>query len=352
MREPQAVVYLLGLLEDWQQGKRRIDNLCDLAANDATRRRCLESRIAAAIPTIRGIQEAIPHRTTGERRRLQNRCIRLLEEVHLRQRWVQQAPFRNPKAKRFLQLYQDRCRQMAQANLRLVISVARKICGGTPWMLDMIQEGNRGLMHAIAKFDYRRGIRFSTYATPWIRKAILEVLPNTNRNIRLPENVLRVKRQLDRETSRPHPVPSEVPPGLVERFSQQRNIASHQARHLLRSFRDTCSLNLPPAQGSDSGSLANQIVDERQPEPRELAESRERNFLIRELLKSLPGREETVLSLRFGFSDGIHRSLAEVGKTMNLTRERVRQIERTAIEKLAAKTTIRKWEGVRSYESQ
>jgi RNA polymerase sigma factor (sigma-70 family) len=138
----------------------------------------------------------------------------------------------------------------------------------------------------------------------------------------------------------------------VERFSQQRNIASHQARHLLRSFRDTCSLNLPPAQGSDSGTLANQIVDERQPEPRELAESRERNFLVRKLLKSLPGREETVLSLRFGFFDGIHRSLAEVGKSMNLTRERVRQIERTAIEKLAAETTNQKWEGVRSYEPQ
>jgi RNA polymerase sigma factor (sigma-70 family) len=346
LREPEVVDYLLELAEQAQRGQRRMDRVCELAVNKVARRQLLKSRIVNAGRTIRGMQRrAAEGQSARETRRIHTRIVRLMEELCIRQSFYQQAPYANPRAERLLNRYRQLCHQLAAANMRLVISIARQICGKAPYLSDMIQEGNRGLMHAVTRFDYRRGIRFSTYATPWIRKAILEALPNTDRNIRLPDNVQRVKRQYERDLAGRRKSDEDWSVGHVEQFARCQNIPCEDASRLLRSFRDTSSLDVAAGTAADGSTLASQIADEGQDDPHQRAVRHERDSLVRGFVQSLNRREESVINLRFGFDDGVHRTLAEVGRELKLTRERVRQIEKQAFLKLEEMDAVKAWAG-------
>ena len=344
LQESDVVDFLVSLLKQCENGSLRVDRICELSANDKTVRKNLEARIHAAIPTLTHLCEQSKKSLNKKQRcRVHHRIVRLVEELRIRQRCFDRSPFVNPKADQLLAQYNAHCRNMARANMRLVISIAKKICGNSMWVSDMIQEGNRGLMHAVAKFDYQRGIKFSTYATPWIRKAILEVLPNAGRNIRLPENMQRVKKRFLREVVSNRGMDSDGLTHEVDRFAKHRNVSVCDAMRLWASFQDTASLDVESTGTSDYGSLANQVADDQRQEPVELAESIERRHLIQKMLKSLEQTEETVISLRYGFRDGEGRSLAEVGRQMNMTRDRVRQIEKEAFDKLVGLNVSKLW---------
>lgn len=346
LQEADVVDYLIDLLLQCEQGSLRVDRICELSANDKTVRQNLEARIHAAIPTLQHLAAQMRSSLTKKKqRRVRHRIIRLVEELRIRQRCFDRAPFVNPKADQFLAQYNTHCRKMARANMRLVISIAKKICGNSMWVSDMIQEGNRGLMHAVAKFDYQRGIKFSTYATPWIRKAILEVLPNAGRNIRLPENMQRIKKRFLRDVVANRPPEENGSLHEVDRFARHRNMSMCDAMRLWSSFQDTASLDVESGSTSDYGSLANQVADRQEQEPGQVAEGAERRHLLLKMLHSLEQNQATVIQLRYGFSDGEGRSLAEVGRQMNMTRDRVRQIEKDAFEKLVELNVSKLWQG-------
>jgi RNA polymerase primary sigma factor len=255
------------------------------------------------------------------------------------------SPFNNPKAQRLLAEYRRLCQRMTQANLRLVVSVAKQLCGKSPVLMDMIQEGSQGLMHAVTKFDHRRKIRFSTYATPWIKQSIFAALPNAERNIRIPENFGSQVRKLQRRMQDAAEFDSgglNLDSGRnIFRLSNDLNLPPVDVNRLICIQRDTCSLNQanpgPPPNGSTAQAcLEDLIVDHRKPNPLLMAQDLERKEFVQGLMdQALNKREHAVISLRFGFADGKDRSLAEVGREMGITRERVRQVEKQAMEKLS-----------------
>lgn len=204
---------------------------------------------------------------------------------------------------------------MADANLRLVISVARKFCTGTPFLMDMIQEGNCGLLQAVTKFDHRKDIRFSTYATLWIRQAILATLINADRNIRLPTNYRDIDRQLA--------------------AAQQTNRLTLKLNRFRVVRQDTQSLDQPTDNGELESTTANILPDHRRLNPTQMAEAREAIQLVRSQIRKLSERERQVISMRYGLKDGVCQTLNEVGRRLDLTRERIRQIEKSAIFKLS-----------------
>ncbi|MEK7108664.1 MAG: sigma-70 family RNA polymerase sigma factor [Patescibacteria group bacterium] len=239
---------------------------------------------------------------------------------------------------------QEAREKLAQANLRLVVSIAKRYVGRSPHLslLDLIQEGNLGLFKAVEKFDYRRGFKFSTYATWWIRQAITRALADQARTIRIPVHMVetiskyqQVKRRLLQDLGR-EPLPEEI--------AAEMNMELEKIHHIAKISQETVSLESPVGDDDEDSVLGEFIVDDKTLSPSQQAARRVLREQMLAIINDLTPREQKILRMRFGLDDGITHTLEEVGREFGVTRERIRQIEAKSIERMRSHGMVRKLE--------
>ena len=271
-------------------------------------------------------------------------CVSIEDPVRMYLKEIGKVPLLSAEeeielAKRMEQGDENAKKRLAEANLRLVVSIAKRYVGRGMLFLDLIQEGNLGLIKAVEKFDYRKGYKFSTYATWWIRQAITRAIADQARTIRIPvhmvetiNKLIRVSRQLLQELGR-EPTPEEI--------AEEMDMPVDRVREILKISQEPVSLETPIGEEEDS-HLGDFIQDDNVPVPADAAAFTLLKEQLVEVLGTLTEREQKVLRLRFGLDDGRARTLEEVGKEFNVTRERIRQIEAKALRKLRHPSRSRK----------
>ena len=227
---------------------------------------------------------------------------------------------------------EDAVRRMVNSNLRLVVSVAKEYAGRGVPLLDLIQEGSIGLLVAAKKFDYTRDLRFSTYATKWIRQGVTRCLLNHGSSIRVPLHTAERMRKVHSVRAALLQETGEEP--TTAQISERSGIPESKVQELIRLTPDICSLDVPTGDGDDSGALGTLLEDVRTPQPYEELVRQELERTMEELLSTLTDRQQQILRLHFGMEDGHCYALEDIGKMLGISKERVRQVERQAMDKL------------------
>ena len=355
LKETKVLNHLIGLIRQWKSGHMRIDSICNMGLSESQKRKKVEPKLRASIRKLEKLSTQLQTGSSEIRRRSHREIIEIVESLMLRPKCFESAPFQGELAEEMFREYQMLCQKMMLANGRLVIQVARKLCGNSQILSDMIQEGYCGLIQAVTKFDHQCNVRFSTYATPWIKQAIFGAISNFQRNIRVPENFRashrKVARKIEEIRNQGFEFTGRNSGVEISLIADHVKMSVKDVERHFQVQRDTCSLDAP---GSRSGvgeasesSVVSAIADQASPAPDLLAIEKERVQRIRKMMaQSLTSREREVISLRFGFRDGSGKSFSEVGREMGLTRQRVCQVEKQALAKLEQVTE--KWVAITS----